>query len=117
MNKFYLIVFALLITQHSFSQVNAGKATSFTINAKSLQNTGGANPNRKVYVYLTPNYDKGSKRFPVIDYMHGFMGTDSISSQMKTILDRSIAQQKIRPFILVIASHYTLYEGSFYSNS
>jgi hypothetical protein len=117
MNKFYLIVFALLITQHSFSQVNAGKVTSFTINAKSLQNTGGENPNRKVSVYLPPNYDKGSKRFPVIYYMHGFMGTDSISSQMKTILDRSIAQQKIRPFILVIASHYTLYEGSFYSNS
>jgi S-formylglutathione hydrolase FrmB len=49
--------------------------------------------------------------------MHGFMGTDSISSHMKMILDRGISQQKIRSFILVIASHHTQYEGSFYSNS
>ena len=38
-------------------------------------------------------------------------------TRMKMILDRGITQQKIRPFILVIASHYTIYEGSFYSNS
>jgi S-formylglutathione hydrolase FrmB len=117
MNKYYLFLFVLLITQKSFSQATSGKLTSFTINAKTLQNNGGENQNRKVSVYLPPGYEKDNKRFPVIYYMHGFMGTDSISSAMKTILDRGIAQQKIRPFILVIASHYTLYEGSFYSNS
>jgi S-formylglutathione hydrolase FrmB len=117
MNKYYLFLFVLLITQTSFSQATSGKLTSFTINAKTLQNNGGENQNRKVSVYLPPGYEKENKRFPVIYYMHGFMGTDSISSAMKTILDRGIAQQKIRPFILVIASHYTLYEGSFYSNS
>lgn len=116
MNKYYLFLFVLLITQKSFSQAS-GKLTSFTINAKTLENNGGENQNRKVSVYLPPGYEKENQRFPVIYYMHGFMGTDSISSAMKTILDRGIAQQKIRPFILVIASHYTLYEGSFYSNS
>jgi enterochelin esterase-like enzyme len=107
----------LLFTQKSFSQTTSGKLTNFTINAKTLQNDGGENKNRNVSVYLPPGYEKGNKRFPVIYYLHGFMGTDSISSSMKMILDRGIAQQKIRPFILVIASHYTLYEGSFYSNS
>src|SRR5687768_16196961 len=117
MNKYYLVLFVLLFTQKSFSQATPGKLTNFTINAKTLQNDGGENKNRNVSVYLPPGYEQGNKRFPVIYYLHGFMGTDSISSSMKMILDRGIAQQKIRPFILVIASHYTLYEGSFYSNS
>lgn len=116
--KYVALSVFIFIFQYSQSQSNAGgKVASFTINARTLQNKGGENPNRKVSVYLPPGYESGNKRYPVIYYMHGFMGTDSISSAMKMILDRGIAAQKIRPFILVIASHYTLYEGSFYSNS
>ncbi|WP_276373896.1 alpha/beta hydrolase-fold protein [Chryseolinea sp. H1M3-3] len=117
MNKYYAVLFVLLITLKSFSQITSGKLTSFKIKAETLRNDGGENPNRNVSVYLPPGYENGNKRFPVIYYLHGFMGTDSISSSMKMILDKGIAQKKIRPFILVIASHYTLYEGSFYSNS
>ncbi len=117
MKKFFLLGVAILIFQESFCQINSGKVVSFIINAKTLQNTGGENPNRKVSVYLPPGYDQSKKRFPVIYYLHGFMGTDSISANMKMILDRAIAQQKIRPYIFVIASQYTLFEGSFYSNS
>lgn len=108
---------ALSLGHGLFGQPGEGKITTFNLDAKTLRNKGGENPNRKVSVYLPPTYSTGNKRYPVIYYMHGFMGTDSISLQMKMILDRGITQQKIRPFILVIASHYTLYEGSFYSNS
>jgi enterochelin esterase-like enzyme len=45
------------------------------------------------------------------------MGKDSIFPQMKNILDAGISKQKIRPFIFVQADQYTLFEGSFYSNS
>jgi enterochelin esterase-like enzyme len=107
----------ILASLDSSSQVGVGKVVSFVIKAKTLQNTGGENPDRKVSVYLPAGYDRSSNRYPVIYYLHGFMGTDSIYAQMKTILDRGISQQKIRPFILVQASHYTLFEGSFYSNS
>lgn len=117
MKRYSLLFFVVLIVQTSIAQSVSGKVTHFTIDAKSLQNTGGENPNRRVSVYLPPDYDKGNKRFPVIYYMHGFMGTDSISAQMKSILDKAIAKNKIRPFILVIANNYTQYEGSFYSNS
>ena len=117
MKKYCFLVAVFLIFQDSSGQLNSGRVASFFITAKSLQNSGGENPNRKVSVYLPPNYETGSKRFPVIYYLHGFMGTDSISANMKMILDRGISQQKIRPFILVIASQYTLYEGSFYTNS
>ena len=117
MLKYYTLVVLVLICLRSEGQRNSGKVVSFVITAKTLRNTGGEDPNRKVSVYLPPDYDAGSKRFPVIYYLHGFMGTDSISASIKMILDRGISQKKIRPFILVIASQYTLYEGSFYSNS
>lgn len=116
-NRCPLFLLFFIVCQQSFGQATEGTVATFTINAKTLQNKGGENPNRKVSVYLPPGYASTTKRYPVIYYMHGFMGTDSISSPMKMILDRGISQQKIRPFLLVIASHYTVYEGSFYSNS
>lgn len=94
-----------------------GKVVSFVLNSKSLQNTGGEDPNRKVSVYLPPNYDASTQRYPVIYYLHGFMGKDNIFPQMQKILDEGIARQKIKPFIFVQADQYTLFEGSFYSNS
>lgn len=115
MKNISFILFLLIGTQTYAQQT--GKVVSFIIKAKTLQNSGGENPNRKVSVYLPPDYDQAGKRFPVIYYLHGFMGTDSIYSSMKMILDRGISQKKIRSFILVQANQYTQYEGSFYSNS
>jgi enterochelin esterase-like enzyme len=45
------------------------------------------------------------------------MGKDNIFPQMQKILDEGIARHKIKPFIFVQADQYTLFEGSFYSNS
>jgi len=117
MKRCSFLIVAFLIFQNSICQIKSGTVQSFFIKARTLQNSAGENPNRKVSVYLPPDYDSEGKRFPVIYYLHGFMGTDSINASMKMILDKGISQQKIRPFILVIASHYTLYEGSFYTNS
>jgi len=115
--KVCLVIVTAFVFSKGFTQTASGRVATFVINAKTLQNKGDENPNRKVSVYLPPGYDNSNKRYPVIYYLHGYTGTDSISTQMKSILDRGIATQKIRPFILVIASHYTQYEGSFYSNS
>jgi len=114
--KKWIIFLLVTIAANTYGQ-QTGQVVSFMINARSLQNTGGENPNRKVSIYLPPDYDQPGKRFPVIYYLHGFMGTDSIYSSMKMILDRGIAQKKIRSFILVQANQYTQFEGSFYSNS
>jgi len=46
MKEFYIILFVLLVAQQSFGQVISGMVTTFTINAKTLQNKGGENPNR-----------------------------------------------------------------------
>jgi pimeloyl-ACP methyl ester carboxylesterase len=117
MKRCWFLIVAFFIFQNSICQIKSGRVQSFVIKAKTLQNSAGENPSRKVSVYLPPNYDSDGKRFPVIYYLHGFMGTDSISANMKMILDNGISHRKIRPFILVIASHYTLYQGSFYTNS
>ena len=114
---FSLFAVTLLLSITSSGQTIEGRVTGFMINAKSLQNNGGENPNRKVSVYLPPGYEKDNKRFPVIYYMHGFSGNDTITAAMKSILDQAIARHKIRPFILVIADQKTIYDGSFYSNS
>lgn len=113
-----LVFFSILLLSHySYAQQPTGKVVSFVLNSKALQNTGGEDPNRKVSVYLPPNYDASNQRYPVIYYLHGFMGKDNIFPQMQQILDEGIARQKIKPFIFVQADQYTLYEGSFYSNS
>jgi enterochelin esterase-like enzyme len=112
-----LLLIILQLSLITLASAQTGKVISFVLNSKALQNTGGEDPNRKVSVYLPPNYDASSQRYPVIYYLHGFMGKDNISDNMKSILDAGISKQKIRPFILVQADQYTLFEGSFYSNS
>lgn len=109
----FIIVFPLL----SFSQTANGRVEQFQLHSKSLENKGGENTTRKVSVYLPPGYDQSGARYPVIYYLHGFMGTDTITPANKAILDAGIAKKKIRPYILVIPNHYTQYEGSFYTNS
>ena len=113
LNLLIILNFSLI----TWATAQTGKVVSFTLNSKALQNTGGEDPNRKVSVYLPPNYEATTQRFPVIYYLHGFMGKDNIFPQMQKILDEGIARQKIKPFIFVQADQYTLFEGSFYSNS
>jgi enterochelin esterase-like enzyme len=119
--KKYAILFwvstCLLFSEALFAQIKEGKIVIVKIDSKALQNTGGEHTTRSVSVYLPPNYEASNSKYPVIYYLHGFMGKDVINNQMKGILDEAIVRQKIRPFIFVQADHYTLFEGSFYSNS
>lgn len=87
------------------------------IESKALQNPGGEQSTRRISVYLPPDYDHSKQRYPVIYYLHGFLSTDTITPAMKAILDAAINTRKIRPFIWVISNQFTLFEGSFYSNS
>lgn len=94
-----------------------GHVERFVFQSEALKNSAGENSNPKVSVYLPPGYETSGKNYPVIYYLHGFTGTDSIYATMKSILDQAIQNQKIRPFIFVQADHNTLFQGSFYSNS
>lgn len=117
MKKVFVFLLAVVTIKISCSQNVPGTIATKNINSVYLQNTGGENPNRRISVYLPPGYEQSKHRYPVIYYLHGFLGTDSITPNMKNILDQAIVKNKIRPYILVIADHYTLFSGSFYSNS
>lgn len=117
MKKLFALLFAIVCTNIAISQTISGTVVTRIINSTYLQNTGGENPVRRISVYLPPGYDQSKQRYPVIYYLHGFMGNDSIYPAMKNILDMAISKNKIRPYILVIADNNTLFSGSFYSNS
>jgi len=112
-----VFIFLFAFIQSAVSQNQAGTVVTRIIQSVSLQNKSDENPNRRISVYLPPGYEQSNQRYPVIYYLHGYTGTDTIVPRMKSILDQSISSNKIRPFLLVIADHLTLYGGSFYSNS
>ena len=111
---FFLFLF---ISASSFAQIQKGSVVTETIYSKNLENKFGENPNRAVSVYLPPGYESSSQRYPVIYFLHGFMGDNKMLNFMAPLLDFGISTQKIRPFILVIPDQKTSYDGSFYSNS
>jgi hypothetical protein len=117
----FLILVFILLTQLLWSQkIPEGKVVTTYITAKTLQNKAGENPRRRVSVYLPPDYDKSSKKYPVIYYLHGFFWSDSLlvnNDKINHIIDRAINSKKIKPVIIVMPDESTVFKGSFYANS
>jgi enterochelin esterase-like enzyme len=112
-----ILIINFLIVLGLAANAQVGHVERFIFQSEALKNSAGENSNPKISIYLPPGYETSGKKYPVIYYLHGFTGTDSIYAPMKSILDQAIQKQKIRPFILVQADHNTLFQGSFYSNS
>lgn len=110
-----VVVFRVAFT--AAAQHEQGEVVTDTLYSENLENDFGENPARAVSVYLPPGYHDSNKRYPVIYFLHGFMGDNTLLSPMAALLDFAIATHKIRPCILVIADQKTTYDGSFYSNS
>lgn len=109
-----ILVFACFALQ---AQAEKGTVLTDSIYSVNLVNDFGENPTRAVSVYLPPGYAYSGIRYPVIYFLHGFMGDNNMLAPMAEILDFAIATKRIRPFILVIPGEKTSYDGSFYSNS
>ena len=117
MKKLLVVLLISVPVKTAFCQDGSGTIVMRIIHSQNLQNKGGENPDRRISVYLPPGYERSKQRYPVIYYLHGFMGNDSIYPAMKAILDMAIAKNKIRPYILVQADNNTVFSGIFYSNS
>ncbi|MEZ4847346.1 MAG: alpha/beta fold hydrolase [Bacteroidia bacterium] len=116
--KHLLFTVILLITSLSINaQTAKGRVVVDSIHSKNLENKFNEKTTRAVSVYLPPNYDESNQHYPVIYYLHGFLGDHTMYPQMKEALDFAIETHRIRPFILVISDQKTTYDGSFYSNS
>ncbi len=68
-----------------------------------------ANTTLQCYVYTPPDYDKGSKRYPVLYIQHGG-GEDEhgwgSQGHAGLIADNLIAEGKAKPFMMVMANSY-----------
>jgi enterochelin esterase-like enzyme len=68
-----------------------------------------ANASLECFVYTPPDYDKGTKRYPVLYIQHG-AGEDQHGwgeqGHAGLIMDNLIAEGKAKPFILVIGTSY-----------
>jgi S-formylglutathione hydrolase FrmB len=120
MKKPILFSFLFLLSFMGYGQIPSGKIIYDHIYANSLENTGGENPTRRITVYLPPGYDKTADKYPVIYYLHGITQQDStlfVNNEIDKLLDRAISTGIIKPVILVMSDQYTLYRGSFYTNS
>ncbi|MBD1260840.1 esterase family protein [Maribacter polysiphoniae] len=116
----FLFIAFFLTLQVSLAQYPNGKVVYEKLYSKLLENPGGENPTRRVTVYLPPGYDTGEKRYPVIYYLHGFTWNDSLAiavDKFDKLLDKAIATNKIEPVIVVMPDQYTVYRGSWYTNS
>jgi enterochelin esterase-like enzyme len=74
-----------------------------------------ANVNLQCYVYTPPDYEKGSKRYPVLYLQHGGGEDDhgwGAQGHAGLIMDNLIAEGKAKPFIIVMANSYLVMGGA-----
>ncbi len=120
MKKFILLVCFIQIAYLVQAQYPSGKIIYDHLYSAALENNGGENPTRSVTIYLPPDYDETTYRYPVIYFLHGFGGSDRnliVDYHFDKLLDKAIAKGLIKPVIVVMSDQYTLYRGSFYANS
>lgn len=120
MKKIVLLLFLIQTVFFATAQYPSGKVVYDRLYSPALENTGGEDPTRRVSIYLPPGYNESSDNYPVIYYLHGITQRDSTlitKSKIDKLLDKVIATGTIRPVIFVISDQFTLYRGSFYTNS
>jgi len=98
-----------------------GKLERIKVHGKSLEgNLEGDSPDRDVFVYLPPSYEREpSRRYPVVYTLHGYglhaeqwVGFANFAS-----LEKDVAAGTAKEMILVAPDAYSFHMGSFYSNS
>ncbi len=99
------------------AQSDEGTIIIDSLYSEHLENEFGEESTRAMAIYLPPGYESSTDRYPVIYFLHGFLGNHLMGQYIKDILDYAIESHRIRPFIMVIPDQKTTYDGSFYSNS
>ncbi len=120
MKKHFLLFFVIQLSFLVQGQSQEGKFIYDQLYSATLENTGGEETTRRVSVYLPPGYDSSTDKYPVVYYLHGITQSDSSvinENKIDKMLDKAIAEGKIKPLIFVMCDQHTLYRGSFYTNS
>lgn len=123
-----ILFWFILITAVVGASAQSGKIVNDEIHAVSLEgNLIGDSPNRSVLVYLPPGYEKQTKvRYAVVYLLHGFtdkanktwvIENEGLRMNIGAVMDKLIAERKVRPMILVMPDGSNKFGGSFYTNS
>lgn len=117
MRHLLISLLALGVPVRAATDIPHGTVVTESIHSKNLENKMGENATRAISVYLPPGYADSGRRYPVIYFLHGFTGDNTMLKPIAPLLDLAIATHRIRPFIMAIPDEKTTYDGSFYSNS
>ncbi len=123
-----ILFWFILITTVVGASAQSGKIVNDEIHAVSLEgNLIGDSPNRSVLIYLPPDYEKQTKvRYTVVYLLHGFtdkanktwvIENEGLRMNIGAVMDKLIAERKVRPMILVMPDGSNKFGGSFYTNS
>jgi len=113
-----LILLALLFVMDSVqSKVITDKMVSESLEGNLLNDP----TTRSLTIYLPPSYDTAEDiHYPVIYYLHGYTGNDTVLSGwwgIPNTMDSLIKQDKAQEMIIVMPNVYNKYGGSWYANS
>lgn len=105
--------------------MSAGTVIFETIESQVLRNNPLGDPHtRRVPVYLPPGYDASGARYPVVYILTGFTGRGTMllndspwDENISARMDRLIAENRVKPVILVMPDCFTRVGGSQYINS
>lgn len=111
----------LLVLAPAAVAAQPGRVEPRQIEAASLAgNRIGISTQRRVNIYLPPDYDRGDRRYPVIYFLSSFFEDEKVPFEAhgaRALFDRAIADGRIGGFILVTADFTTPAGGSWYVNS
>jgi len=119
----FLLLTQLLAQSKSTTSPERKHGTLITeqLTSKILQeNRVNLDPNRKVKVYLPPDYATSGKSYPVVYYCHNiFYNSERLFQDSKLIdlLEQGFANNIVKEFIFVAADYSTASTGSLYENS
>lgn len=121
---FCFVFFALSqLVSPIFAQT--GTVIEDRLKSRALEgNLLGDSPERSVYVYLPPSYNKSTElRYPVVYLLHGYSGDNKVwvaedrGARIGKMMDDLIQSRDIREMLLVMPDAKNRYLGSFYTDS
>ena len=117
------LILALAIATFAHDPKPHGQVVAITVHSAALENNRVKDsPDRAVSIYLPPDYDSGSRRYPVLYLLHGYTGDERGWMNpsyvgLPEIMDRLLQQHAIQPMIVVMPNSFNRFGGSFYANS
>lgn len=118
-----LLVLALAVGAFPHDPKPRSQVVQITIHSAALEhNRVKDSPDRAVSIYLPPDYDSETRRYPVLYLLHGYTGTERGWMNpsyvgLPEMMDRLLRQHAIQPMIVIMPNCFNRFGGSFYTNS